>query len=184
MLPTEPRTCCRIVSAVLAAARRRSSVMCWTRPGHAARSSCVRPVWPVLALVAGGTSVRIQVQACRLGKTRTVTPGARRWRSPPRRHGSCASGTPALAHHAAALGRADDLRAGVRRDDLRAGDVVEVRVPDQHEVRLRHVLRAQPDRRRARDAVHVGVEEEGSLADLQAEGRGAQPVEGGFHVRF
>ena len=68
------------------------------------------------------------------------------------------------------------------RDALGAPQVVEVRVADEHVVGAPHVGDGDADRRRRGHAVDVGVEEDRQIADDEAEGRDAEPVEGHAHA--
>ena len=106
-----------------------------------------------------------------------VTSSESRTRSPPATGMSWLIGTPCGLHDPDRLVRADDRRAGVARDPLRAPEVVEVRMADDDPVGAVDVVGGQAGARRVRDPVDVGVEEHDELADGQPERRAAVPVE-------
>src|ERR1700674_3835480 len=86
-----------------------------------------------------------------------------------------------LAHHATRLVRPDNRRAGVLRDVLRAMQVIEVAVANEHVVSAIDVLARYADRWRGRHAVHVCVEEQHEVIDTQLERRDAKPLDGDVH---
>ena len=52
---------------------------------------------------------------------------------------------------------------------------------DEHEVGAFHLSGAQPNGRRRGHAVHVGIEKDDGLAEGEAVGGTAQPIEGDIH---
>src|SRR5688572_14180083 len=87
-----------------------------------------------------------------------------------------------LAHHSAALMRADYPRAGVLRNQFGAGDVVEMGMANQHEVSAVHLRRAQTDFRRRGDPVHVGIEENDRFAKRETKRRATEPIQLDVHA--
>ena len=87
-------------------------------------------------------------------------------------------------HDANRLVGSDDDGARTPRDALGSVEMVEVRVADDDPVRPIDLVDGQADRRRARHAIDVRVEKDDALADHQAKGRAAEPVEDGVHPQM
>jgi hypothetical protein len=87
-----------------------------------------------------------------------------------------------VVQQAHGLVRPDDDRSGLPRDPLGTPEVVEMRVPDQDEVRALDLGRRHADGWCCRNPVDVGVEEDRRVADREAEGGDAEPVEDDAHA--
>ena len=90
---------------------------------------------------------------------------------------------PRSLQHPHRLVAADHGGRRVRRDPLRAPQMVEVRVTDDDPVALVDVVGGEAGTCRAGRAVDVGVEEDREPCDGQPEGRTAVPIERRGHAR-